>query len=174
VHRKQKNRLDKLAERIEALAEHDDSVLRRAREISALRAAAAEELHKTFTAFVSRLNKLLTRTQVALDPAEFAASAFEEEGANLFQIHVRGRVLQAEFSSTPEMISTEDFRVPYTLQGSMRCFNQQLLEQELIREHLLFYCLEKSRSFWRYFDERTYHSGPVDEDYLAGLLERLL
>ena len=58
--------------------------------------------------------------------------------------------------------------------GSVRCFNQPLIEQDLIREHLLFYCLEKGRNFWRYFDERTYHSGPVDEEYLTALLEQLL
>jgi hypothetical protein len=166
--------LNRLAESIDRLAEKDDSLLRRAHEIGEMRRAAAMDLHDTCARFVVRLNTLLSRTQVSLDPGDYTAATFREEGQNLFQIHVRGRVLQAEFSATPELVSTENFRVPYILEGTVRCFNQQLLEQDLIREHLLFYCLEKGRGVWRYFDERTYHSGPADEEYLAVLLEELV
>jgi len=64
--------------------------------------------------------------------------------------------------------------VPYILSGAVRCFNQQLLERDLIEEQLLFYTLEKSRNLWRFFDVRTYRSGPVDAEYLISLLEQLV
>lgn len=168
------SRLNKLAETIDALAERDELLLRRTREIAVIRRQAAVDLHATCAKFVAALNGLLARTQILLDPAEFAAGNFREEGPNLLQINVRGRILQLEFTTTPELVSTENFRVPYTLEGSVRGFNQQLLEQNLIREHLLFFCLEKNRNFWRYFDERTYRSGPLDGEYLALLLEQLI
>ena len=72
------------------------------------------------------------------------------------------------------MVSTEDFRVPYILAGAVRCFNQELLDKDLIEEQLLFYTIEKSRHLWRFFDARTYNSGPFDRDYLTTLLEHLV
>jgi hypothetical protein len=164
--------LSKLARTIDALADKDEALLAREREVAALRGTAAAELHAVCAAFIQAVNGLLTRTRIALDPPEFGG--FREDEPNLLQIHVRGRILQLEFRSTAEPVSTEEFRVPYILVGSVRSFNQQLLEQNVIREHLLFYCLEKDRSFWRYFDERTYRSGPFDLDYLAALLQELL
>ena len=82
--------------------------------------------------------------------------------------------MQIKFEATPELVSTEDFRVPYILAGSVRCFNQQLLEQDLIEEQLVFYTVEKARQMWRFFDARTYRSGPFDVDYLISLMEQLL
>ena len=58
-------------------------------------------------------------------------------------------------------MSTEDFRVPYTLEGSVRAFNQDLLNKDLIEEQLVFYTIEKTRSLWRFFDPRTYRSGTL-------------
>jgi hypothetical protein len=168
------DRLKKLAESVDALAEKDDLLIRRAEQITAMRMRAAVALHSVCAGFVDSLNTLLSRTTVTLDPREFGPECFREDGTNLFQINVRGRILQVDFRATPELISTEEFRVPYTLEGAVRCFNQQLLEQDIVREHLLFYCLEKDRDFWRFFDERTYRTGPVDTDYFSSLLEQLL
>lgn len=170
----QQDRLKRLAENIDALAEKDELLIRKTRQIAALRQKAAADLHAVCARFVTHLNTLLSKTRVAFDPPEYAAECFQEHGVNLFQINVRGRILQIGFRITPELVSTEEFRIPYTLEGAIRCFNQQLLEQNLILEHLLFYCLEKDRDFWRFFDERTYRSGPVDEDYLASLMEQLV
>ncbi len=39
---------------------------------------------------------------------------------------------------------------------------------------LLFYTVEKDRRMWRYFDPRTYRSGPFDREYLLSLLEQVL
>jgi len=44
----------------------------------------------------------------------------------------------------------------------------------LIEEQLLFYTLEKDRKMWRFFDARTYRSGPFDQEYLASLMEQLI
>jgi hypothetical protein len=167
-------RIKRLAQSIDALAEKDQSFLRHAHEIAALRRTAAAGLYAICSGFVSSLNALLSRCEMVLDPPEFSPDAFKDEGANLFQINVQGRILQVEFEASPELISTEDLRIPYTLQGAVRAFNQELLDRSLIEEQLLFYTLEKDRKMWRFFDARTYHSGPFDQEYLASLMEQLL
>jgi len=169
-----KQRLKKLAERIDALAKKDESLLRRTQEISTLRREAALELHAVCSHFVRNLNQLLAHNRLDLDPAEYQPGHYRDDTANLFQINARGRILQIKFEATAELISTEEFRVPYVLEGAVRCFNQQLLERDLIEEQLLFYTLEKNRHLWRFFDARTYRSGPFNEDYLIGLMERLI
>ena len=111
--------------------------------------------------------------QLAVRPTRILAEFLRDTGVNLLQINVRGRILQIEFASTPEMISTENFRVPHILEGSIRCFNQETLEQAVIEEQFIFYCLEKKRKLWRFFDARTYRSAPFDEEYLISLMEQL-
>jgi hypothetical protein len=167
-------RLRRLAKDIEGLAGKDETALRYAREIGALRRRAAAELFSVCAAFVAGVNRLLPTPEVQLDPPEFPDGSFQEDGANLLQINVRGRILQVEFETTPELVSTEDFRIPYTLSGSVRAFNQALLDQDLIEEQLVFYTIEKEKSMWRYFDARTYRSGELDQEYLVGLMEQLL
>lgn len=167
-------RLKRLAQSIEKLAEKDDILIRRSREIASLRARAAADLFQVCAAFVADLNHLLSSPAVALDPPAFPESAFQDSAPNLIQINVRGRLLQIEFEATPELVSTEDFRIPYTLTGSVRAFNQALLDKDLIEEQLLFYTLERKDSMWRFFDARTYRSGQFDRDYLITLLEQLL
>jgi len=139
-----------------------------------LRRMAAVELHSICADFVAALNRLLSQSEVLLDPPSFSEDAFREQGVNLIQISVRGRILQVGFAATSDWVSTEDFRVPYTLEGSVRAFNQALLEKDLIEEQLLFYTLEKQKKLWRFFDGRTYRSGPFDREYLIGLMEQLL
>lgn len=167
-------RLKRLAQSIDALAEKDESFLRRAREIATLREAAAADIHAICADFAGSVNHLLARTEIALDPPGYASNAFQVDDVNLLQISVRGRILQVSFSATPELISTEDFRVPYTLQGTVRAFNQELLDKDIIEEQLIFYTLEHHKKMWRFFDARTYRSGPFDQEYLIGLMEQLL
>ena len=38
----------------------------------------------------------------------------------------------------------------------------------------IFYTIEKSGNMWRFFDARTYRSGPFDQEYLVHLMEQLL
>jgi hypothetical protein len=167
-------RLKRLAESIDALADKDDRYIHHARETARLRRLAAAELHVVCAGFVDLLNGLLRRGMVVLDPPAFSEDNYRDESSNLIQMNVRGRILQVEFRATPELVSTEDFRIPYIVSGSVRAFNQILLEQDVIEEQLLFYTVEKRLRMWRFFDPRTYRSGPFDRDYLASLMEQLL
>jgi hypothetical protein len=123
---------------------------------------------------VNSLNRLMAKGELMLDPEEFSDSSFQEDAVNLLQISVRGRILQVAYSATPELVSTEDFRVPYTLAGAVRAFNQELLDKEIIEEQLVFYTVEKDRRMWRYFDPRTYRSGTLDQEYLVSVMEQLI
>jgi len=167
-------RLKKLAEGIAALAGKDELILERAREIAATRSAAAAEIYAICAEFVARLNRLLPRTDVILDPAASGGVHFRDESPCLIQISVRGRILQIEYAATAELVSTEEFRIPYVLAGSVRAFNQELLDKDLIEEQLIFFTLERHRRMWRFFDPRTYRSGPFDQEYLVSLMEQLI
>ena len=168
------HRLKRLAQSIDALAAKDEKIIRRAREIAALRLAAAVELHTLCRDFVNTVNRLLSQGKLVLDPEEFSATGLQEDAINLIQVSVRGRILQVAFGNTPELLSTEDFRVPYTLAGSVRAFNQELLEKEIIEEQLIFYTVEKQTRMWRFFDPRTYRSGTFDQEYLVSVMEQLI
>jgi hypothetical protein len=169
-----KDRLKKLAAAIDALAAKDDQLIKKTQEIAALRRKAALELYGICSHFVADMNRLLTQTVVQFDPAQYSEDSFQDDGVNLLQVNARGRILQIEFASTDETISTENFRMPHILEGSIRCFNQEFLEQAVIEEQLIFYCLEKRQQLWRFFDARTYRSGPFDEEYLISLMEHLV
>jgi len=166
--------MKRLALSIDALAEKDDGFLRLSHEMAALRRSAATELHTICRDFVDSVNRLLAKTELTLAPGEFSSATFREDTTNLIQISVRGRILQVAFTNTTELISTEDFRVPYTLAGSVRAFNRELLEKEIIEEQLLFYTVEKDRKMWRFFDPRTYRSGTFDQEYLVCVMEQLV
>ncbi len=167
-------RLKRLAKEIEALAEKDEHLLRRTRDIAVLRRRAATELHALCAGFVNSVNHLLPRPEVELDPIDYPEESFHDDLPNLIQINIRGRILQAEFESTPDLMSTEDFRIPYIVSGAVRAFNQALLDKDLIEEQLIFYTVEKDKTMWRYFDARTYRSGNLDQEYLIGLMEQLI
>ncbi len=172
--RAEDDRLKRLAADIDALADKDFEAQRRAREIAVLRAAAAVELYRVCAALVRALNGVLVRSEVTLDPPQFEESSFRDEGRNLFQIGASGRMIEIEFETTSELLSTEDFRVPYALSGSVRAFNQAMIERHLIEEHLIFYTVERARNTWRYFDARTHRTGLVGREYLVSLLEALV
>jgi hypothetical protein len=167
-------RLSRLAARIETLAEKDAECLRTAREIAEIRASAAAEIHAVCASFVSELNRILPRPEVIIDPPEYGKSDFSDLSPSLIQINVRGRILQIDFGDSETLISTEEFRIPYTLAGSVRAFNQELLDKDLIEEQLIFYTVERHRRMWRYFDARTYRSGPIDQAYLISVMEQIL
>lgn len=166
-------RLQKLAKGIEALATKDQRLLERTHQIAEYRRAAADELYTTCTHFVDSLNGMLREVAVDLDPHKDAA-IFRETGPNLIQINARGRILEIDFCATEEILSTEDFRIPYTLSGSVRAFNQELLEKNLMEEQCLFYTVEETKRFWRFFDPRTHRSGAFDQAYLISMMELLI
>jgi hypothetical protein len=168
------DRLQRLAQRIRSLEETDERRLRRAHEVEAMRRDAARELHSICEDFVAAVNGMLAEPLVLLDPPEFSAASYSDKSPNLVQINVHGRILQISFAATAELVSTEDFRIPYILEGSVRAFNREMLDKDLIEEQPLFYTMERSRNMWRYFESRTYHSGPFDRDYLISVTEQIL
>jgi hypothetical protein len=168
------NRLKRLAESIDTLTQKDEVLMRYTRDMTALRRAAAAELHAICAGFVNSVNGLLSQAAVTLDPPEFSTAIFRDESPNLIQINVRGRILQVEYTATEDLSSTEDFRIPYTLEGFVRAFNQRLLDKNLIEEQLIFYTLEKTGNMWRFFDARTYRSGAFEQEYLVGLMEQII
>jgi len=167
-------RMKRLAQGIEALAEKDEAFLRLSRQMEQVRHAAANELHTICRDFVNSLNRLMSKGVLMLDPDRYSDASFQDNALNLLQIGVRGRILQVTYSATTELVSTEDFRIPYTLAGSVRAFNQDLLNKDLIEEQLIFYTVERSRNMWRYFDPRTYRSGTLDQEYLVSVMEQLI
>ena len=169
-----RDRLKKLARNIDGLLEKDELLAKHALEIAGMRRAAAAELHALFVRFTSEVNDLLSTAHLVLDPPAFSPDTYRDFGVNMIQLNVRGRIIQLEFEAPERLVSTENFRVPYILEGAVRCFNQELLDRDQVEEQLLFYCLEKHRHAWRYFDARTYHTGLFDQDYLIGLLERIV
>ncbi len=168
------DRLRRLAQQIDGLAEKDERLLQRAREIAAQRRRGACELHRVCADFVASVNSLLSRAAVELAPAEFHDESFRDPGVNLIQINVQGRLVQIEFLATDELVSTQKFKTPYILEGEVRTYNQEMLERLEFQVQQLFYCTEKDRNVWRCFDSRTYRAWRFDQDFLIGLMELLV
>lgn len=156
------------------MVEKDNRAIDAAKIIEAKRATGAVELHHIFRRFVDSVNALATKASLTLDPEEFDEGLFLDSDQNFFQIHVRGRILLVTFGPPFENVSTENFREPYILEGTVRCFNQELLEHESIEEHKVFYCMNGAEAEWRYSKTLTYQTGPVDDGYLAAVFESLL
>lgn len=154
--------------------ERDRARLAREEELEALRRKAARELHEICAGFVRRINRLSDGVQLEISPPEFTVDGFGGTQVQLIQVMVSGRVIQFTFQATPEMESTEDIRFPYTLEGAIRWFNQDMLESDEVRDHLLYYCLERNNWGWRWFDVASRKLQFVDDDYLADRLEKLL
>ena len=170
----QEGRLKRLAANIDALARKDAILLGKARDTAELRRAAAAEMHAICLGFVDSVNQLLSKASVVIDPPAYSEASFKDGSINLIQINASGRILQISFEGTQELVSTEDFRVPYTISGTVRAFNQKMLDKDLIEEQLIFFTLEKARGMWRFFDARTYRSGAFDQEYLVSLMEQLI
>jgi hypothetical protein len=168
------DRLKKLAKHLDSLALRDQERIRREQEILAIRKNAAAALHESCAAFVREVNAAVTSVSLEMSPAELNGPGFQESGPNVFQINVNGRVIQFLFQGTEPLLTTENLRTPYTLEGSVRWFNQDMLERDEVKDHRLFCCIDRSRSEWRFYDPRTHRSGPVDDEYLASLLEQLV
>lgn len=168
------DRLTRLAEAIEAVAETDRKVIAESAQVDRLRSRGAVELHRICRAFVDDLNSRLTEPAMRLDPPSFTEENFHDEGLNLFQINLRGRVLQIDFEPTAELREDDDFRKPYVLRGAVRSYNQDQLEHSSIDEQMIFYCPEGETGHWYFFDGRTYRSGRLSEHYLISEMEKLL
>ena len=97
---------------------------------------------------------------------------FRESGVNLIQVNAHGRIIQLAFGATA--VSTEQFRIPYILEGEVRAFNQEMLERTQIRSQAVFFCLEDGRNTWRYVEWLHGRMGTFGRDQLVSLLERLV
>ncbi|HEX4275272.1 MAG TPA: hypothetical protein VHZ74_07965 [Bryobacteraceae bacterium] len=172
------DRLTRLARAIESIAESDRKVIDESTRVDDLRAQGALDLHRICSAFVDKVNAKLSDPAILLDPAVFEERNYNDGGLNLFQINLRGRILQIEFGPTDELYEDDDFRRPYVLRGAVRSFNQDLLDHGSIDEQMIFYCPSDHSSSndarWHFFDGRTHRSGLVAEHYLITEMERLL
>jgi hypothetical protein len=168
------DRLSRLAKSIEAIGEQDRKLIEESTRVDRLRTQGAVDLHQICRRFVDKINAKLSDPAVLLDPPEFSAEHYNDGRPNLFQISLRGRLLQLEFEATDELYSRDDFRQPYVLRGAVRSFNQDLLDRHGVDEQLIFYCPGNSDPAWYFLDGRTYHSGRVSEGYLISEMEQLL
>lgn len=171
---KRPDRLSRLAAAIEALGERDQKIIDESARVDELRLKGAGELHEICRRFVDKINGKLSEPAVLLDPPEFSEHLFTDKGLNLYQINLRGRLLQLAFEVTDELVATEDFRRPYILQGAVRSFNQDFLDRNGVDEQMIFFCPAGESGEWYFFDGRTYRTGKVGEDYLLSELERLI
>jgi hypothetical protein len=111
---------------------------------------------------------------VDLAPPDPPADINEDSSVQLL-LNLRGRVLLLDIRVPSNLVSTDNFRKPYILEGEVRFFNQKLLDEERVEEHAVFFCPGETRQgAWMYWNSRSYTSGHLDEDYLAGLLEQIL
>jgi hypothetical protein len=163
-----------LAASIDAVKDSDHKALEEALRVDRLRLRGALELYDLCSNFARELNQRLSEPALNLMPPKYSAENYSDNGPSLFQLSLRGRLLQIEFEATEEAFSSEDFRRPYVLRGGIRSFNQQLLERSTVNEHGLFYCTHGADARWHYFDARTYRSGNLNEDFLARELEKIL
>lgn len=172
-HRPQ-DRLDRLAQAIESIGGRDQRLIEESALVERLRDEGGAALYRLCREFVDELNGRLSQPALVLDPPEWSPENFDEDGVNLYQISLRGRLLQIEYSATEEAYSTEEFRHRYVLRGGVRSFNQKFLDRDTVDEQLIFFCPHDSGAAWHFFDPRTYRTGLVTPDYLATELERLL
>lgn len=166
--------LVRLADSIEALAQRDRELVEESARVDGLRSAGALELHAICRRFADALNSKLSQPALVLDPPAYSADNFRDNGPNLFQINLRGRLLQIEFTATDELYSTEEFRLPYVLRGAIRSFNQEFLDRNTLDEQALFYCPKEGPPRWYFFDYRTYDAGVITPDFLAAEMQRLV
>ncbi len=172
--RRPQDRLERLAQSIEAIGGRDQRLIEESALVERLREEGGAALYRICRDFVDDLNSRLSQPALVLDPPDWSPENFDEDGANLYQISLRGRLLQIEFSATDEPYSTEEFRRRYVLRGGVRSFNQKFLDRDTVDEQLIFYCPHESGAAWHFFDARTYRTGLVTADYLATEMERLL
>ena len=144
-----------------------------AEEVSGLRRQGACRLHKICSEFVSLLNSKLPRSPLELSPPTYVPEMFRESDVNLIQVSSQGRQLQIVFQATPGRFSTENYPVPYILEGEVRTYNQQMLEHFEIRNQSLFYSLNDETAAWEFFDWRNPRTVPLTPDLLASLMQRL-
>lgn len=172
--RNRPDRLTQLALAIEALGEEDRKLADQSNRAEQLRMRGAADLYAICRSFIEALNRKLSKPALILDPVDYSAASYNDGVPGLFQINLRGRLLQLEFSATEEHVSREEFRRPYVLIGTIRSFNQDFLDHNIVDEKAIFYCPEGERGRWHYVDSRTYGTGILTQDLLVATMKQLL
>lgn len=167
-------RFRKLAQRIEKVRRDDEADVRQRAEIALKRKQALVILWEICRNFAGQLNRYIEQDRLDLAPPEPPCDISEDTPLQLL-LNLRGRVLLLDVRVPSNLISADNFRKPYILEGEVRFFNQKLLEEERIEEHSIFFCHEEGpHGAWLYWNSRSYSSGRLDENYLADLLEQIL
>jgi hypothetical protein len=168
-------RFRRLAQRIEELRRKDETTLAFRRQIEQQRCEAVQRLWNMCRSFADSLNSMMAAPdRLELTPAEPPAGIPEDESLQIM-LNVRGRILLLDLRVPAYLVSSDNFKRPYTLEGEVRFFNQVLLEDERVEEHGLFFCpSEGDNGAWVFWNGRSYKEGLADEEYLAGLLEQIL
>jgi hypothetical protein len=169
----QRNRMQKLARAVDAFADRDAARLRREEEIHHLRLEGAAKLHAVCARFAAELNPLLQKVKLEISPEQFQSSQFQAVKPTIFQLNASGRLVQFTFQATEDWTANHDFRLPYTLEGSVQAFSQEEIDQSSIQEYRIFYCLDNKECEWYWVDLVKRESGKVNLDYVASLLEQL-
>ncbi len=167
-------RFRKLAQRIEELRLKDEALERSRCKVLDDRRQAVRKLWETCRNFADQLNKYAGDDKIELSPNQPPNDCPDEQAVELI-LNVRGRVLLLDLRAPANLISSDNFKRPYILEGDVRFFNQELLESNRVEEHSIFFCPDEGpRGDWLFWNVRTYKIGPVDENYFASLLEQIL
>jgi hypothetical protein len=168
------DRLTRLAAAIEALGARDQHIIDESKKVERLRMQGAMQLHAVCRQFVDEINTKLSAPAVLLSPGKYTGETFDDTGPNLFQINLRGRLLQMEFGATDELYEHDDFRLRYILRGAVRSFSQEFLDSNSIDEQMIFYCPCDGEPVWHFLDGRTYRTGRFGIEFLTAEMERLI
>lgn len=167
-------RYRRLAQRIEELRRKDETAHQHRDRIRRQRIEGVRRLWETCRGFADRLNKFIQEDHLELSPIEPPGEVSDDSQLQLL-LNVRGRVLLLDIRTPNSLVASDNFKKPYILEGEVRFFNQESLEDDRVEEHGVFFCPDEDRGgAWYYWNGRTYKSGRVDEEYLAGLLEQIL
>ena len=167
-------RFQKLARRIEELRRKDESAQEHRRQIGQRRTGAVQHLWHICSGFASHLNSYIEHDQLQLSPPG-PPGDFPEDNHLQLLMNARGRILLLDIGAPANLVASDNFKKPYILEGEVRIFNQELLEEEHVEEHGIFFCPDEGpQGTWMYWNGRSYKSGRVDENYLASLLDQIL
>ena len=168
------DRFQKLSRRIEELRRKDEAAQERRSQICKRRAEAIHQLWHICSGFARHLNSYIEHDPLHLSPSD-PPGDFPENSQLQLLMNVRRRILLLDIGAPAALVGNDNFKKPYILEGEVRLFNQELLEEERVEEHGIFFCPgEGSQGAWMYWNGRTYKSGHVDETYLASLLDQIL
>lgn len=167
-------KVKRLAQRLDQLPAKDEVRLREARNLELNQDKGSLEIYEICRSLVEHLNLALEKLTLDLTPHQYNPDSIDTSTGMLIQINAAGRIVQLAVQPREPRMCTDHFRIPYILRGSLRWFNQELLERQEIQENPIFYCTDRTEFCWRYVDPRTRKVGLLDHEYLMDTLDQLL